>query len=268
MWAPRQKRDRELEQQQPFKGGGNQEPHPAFSPSPKSTTNLGFAVRTAKPTSTQTLPVLRGDAEMLRQDRGVGSGEQESRRQGTYGQLPPLPVPPQVTPPISLLFFLSPSLTPRRGTHGGERQGSGPCLVSLMLSPIQSYSPLVSIGPIALHSTATSSTLVSKISVSTRTEPEGVGKPRGAFSTVSRFGSQILKQKDSISIVFTHLVFQPSWIQSQYPRVLWLGEIRFSSHMVRKRLETFICLELKLCALSKGPFVTMNYTLLSPLIIK
>ena len=68
--------------------------------------------------------------------------------------------------PFPCFFFLSPSLTPRRGKYWWERWGSGPCLISLMLSPVQSYSPLVSIGPIALHSTATSSTLVSKISVS------------------------------------------------------------------------------------------------------
>lgn len=79
----------------------------------------------------------------------------------------PLPVPPQVIPSISLLFLFQ-SMSSRRGEHSWERWGSGShfALANAFSHPVLPYSPLVSIGPIAPHSTATSSTLVSKISVS------------------------------------------------------------------------------------------------------
>lgn len=40
----------------------------------------------------------------------------------------PLPVSPQATPPLPCFFFLSPSLTSKRGEHSWERWGSGSCL--------------------------------------------------------------------------------------------------------------------------------------------
>ena len=128
---------------------------------------------------------------MLRQDREWALGGKGAEGRGPMASFLLCRFLPKSSHPLPCFFFLSPSPTPRRGRYSGERRGSGPHLLSLMLSPVQPYSPLVSIGPIALHSTATSSTLVSKTSVS---EPEGVGKPRGGLSTVSRFGSQILKQ--------------------------------------------------------------------------
>lgn len=137
-----------------------------FSPSPKSTTNLGFAVRTAKLTSTNTVsPTWRCRDALARS--WVGSGEQESRREGTCCQLPPCQSLLRSSHPFPCFFFFSPCLQEGVSTHG--RDGVlGPTLLSLMLfpHPVLPYSPLVSVGPIAPHSTATSSTLVSKISVS------------------------------------------------------------------------------------------------------
>ncbi|XP_039721695.1 SH3 and cysteine-rich domain-containing protein 3 isoform X5 [Pteropus medius] len=112
-----------------------------------STTNLGFAVRTAKLTSTNTVsPTWRCRDALAR----------------------------------------SPCLQEGVSTHG--RDGVlGPTLLSLMLfpHPVLPYSPLVSVGPIAPHSTATSSTLVSKISplaAMMEEEPESArpeeGKPQ------------------------------------------------------------------------------------------
>ena len=42
---------------------------------------------------------------------------------------------PKPSHPLPCFSFLSPSATPRRGRHSGERRGSGPRLLSLMLSP-------------------------------------------------------------------------------------------------------------------------------------
>lgn len=79
----------------------------------------------------------------------------------------PLASPSSGYSSISLLFLLQP-ISLRRGEHSWERWGSGPhfALANAFSHPVLPYSPLVSIGPIAPHSTATSSTRVSKISVS------------------------------------------------------------------------------------------------------
>lgn len=79
----------------------------------------------------------------------------------------------------------------------------GPTSLPLMDFPIPSYSHLVSVAPIAPHSTATNSMLVSKISVSAHIGPEGVGKSQRWFHTTSlesKFYNGV-----SISLAFSQL---------------------------------------------------------------
>uniref|UniRef100_A0A8C0YWS6 R3H domain containing 2 n=1 Tax=Canis lupus familiaris TaxID=9615 RepID=A0A8C0YWS6_CANLF len=100
------------------------------------------------------------------------------RKGGDVLPAPPLQSlrPSQVVISISLLFLSQPISYPKKGFTHGRDGVLGHSLLSLMLSPIPPYSPLVSTGPIAPHSTATSSTLVSKISVSAPCGTRGKGQ--------------------------------------------------------------------------------------------